>query len=230
MRTSLSYSLIAVFAAFNVVCDSIMGIPQYEGVWFSWIFVAAPITGILLGPSQGFLATLIGALAGHSIYFRGTHEFFFTLGAPIGAWVTGEVYRGRWKMPFFIYAVLLGGYFLTPVSWQLPIWGIWNVLLAFSILLVTAFLLQKRLLSWKSKKTFLLPISVLIGLEADVLFRVFLLIPCQTYRLLEINVETLIGIWTSAALITPIQVAIAIFASIVIIPPIEEWIPPLEIY
>ena len=88
LRESWVISLIAVFAAFNIVCDSLMGpLPDISGVWYSWIFIAEPISGIILGPFASFFSTFIGVMVGHSIYIRDSAEFRFTLGAPIGAMI-----------------------------------------------------------------------------------------------------------------------------------------------
>lgn len=134
-------ALVAVFAALNVVCDSFAGIPQFtEGVWYSWGFIIEPLNGIILGPFAGFLSTLIGVMIGHFIYFRGTPEFLFTIGAPIGAMISGLLFRGKWKVAFIYYTALFVAYFMTPVPWQLPIWGMWDTYCAYAALLIFPFL------------------------------------------------------------------------------------------
>ena len=141
MKKSSYVSLIAVFAALNVVCDAIV-IPQFSsGVWYGLVFPTVPITGIVLGPFAGFLSTLIGVLVGHTITPRGAEEFLFTLGAPIGAAVSGLLFRRGWKLVFVYYTVLLASYFVTPVAWQLPMWGMWDVYGAYLALLITVFLM-----------------------------------------------------------------------------------------
>ena len=205
--------MVAVFAALNVVCDSFMGIPQFaEGVWYSWIFVVEPLNGILLGPWAGFLSTLLGVIVGHFVYFRGVEEFLFTIGAPLGAMVSGLMLRdkGRWVLGY--YAVLLFAYFTTPVAWQLPLWGMWDTYCAFialSALTLTG--RGRRLLeSGSARRPWVLALYAFIGLEADVLFRIFLFIPCQTYRVLYgLPVEALQYIWYAGAVTTPVQVTIS---------------------
>lgn len=226
MKNSVFISLVAVFAALNVVCDSIMGMPQLQSqVWFSWIFIATPITGIVLGPYAGFLSTLVGVMAGHSIYFRGLEEFIFTIGAPVGVMMTGFLFRGNWKLPLTYYVVLFAAYFLTPVAWQLPLWGMWNVYLAFFSLLATILVMAKKDL-WNpdSKSLFYMaPLCTFIGLEADVLFRIFVLIPCQTYYVIYgWSADILASIWTLAAFITPIQVAMSMTVTLAVIPPLVK--------
>ncbi len=214
MKTSHFVSLIAIFAALNAVYDSITGISQFReyGVWWSWIFLTAPITGIVLGPSAGFLSTLIGVTVGHFVYFRGTPEFLFTLGAPVGAMVSGLLFKGRWKPVFAYYTVLFVAYFATPVTWQLPVWGPWNTYLAYGGLCAAA------LTSANGKKgkmegkrlPYYLGLYAFIGLEADILFRIFLLVPCHTYQFIYgWPVEDLQLAWTLGAVVTPIQVALS---------------------
>jgi hypothetical protein len=228
MRKSQFLAVVAVFAAINVVFDSLMGLPELSsGVWYSWIFIVEPINGIVLGPFAGFLSSLIGVMIGHSIYFRDVYEFLFTLGAPMGAMVAGFLYRGEWKMVLTYYTALLGFYFITPISWQLPIWGMWDVYLAYLILLVVA-VMMARTGSWNPKSKGLvhvIALSALIGLEADILFRIFILIPGQTYRLFYRNgAESLIPLWIEAAAITPIKVAISVLITTTIGPPLVKAI------
>lgn len=224
MKKSQFVSLVAVFASLNVVLDSLMGLPELSsGVWFSWIFIAEPITGIVLGPYAGFLSTLIGVMIGQCIYFRGPYEFLFTLGAPIGAMVSGFLFRKEWKKILAYFTALLMVYFITPMSWQLPLWGMWDTYLAYAALILAIVLITKPKL-WKLKSKGLIytvAMCVFIGLEADVLFRIFVFIPCQTYRLFyDYGVETLRSIWIAGAAETPIKVAISIVVTTIIGPPI----------
>jgi len=214
--------LIIIFASLNVVCDSLMGLPQLSsGVWYSWIFMIEPITGIILGTYAGFLSTLIGVMVGHFIYFRGVHEFLFTIGAPVGAMVSSLMFRGKWKPVFAYYTVFLITYFITPIAWQLPIWGMWNTYLAYLCLVVFTTLGRDVLKLESNKPSYALALSAFIGLEADILFRIFIFIPCQTYQLFYgFTVETLQYIWSTAAIITPIQVAMSVLMTTIIGPPV----------
>ena len=239
MRRSRLITLIAVFATLSVVCDSMVGLPQLiSGVWYGWIFLVEPITGIILGPHAGFLSTLIGVIVGHSIYLRGeapAYEYIFTLGAPFGAMFSGLIFRRRWKAAFAYYTLLLSAYFLTPLSWKLPLWGIWNVYLAFAVLCVLALMVTSKSIVETERpwsKPYFFAFSALIGLEADVLFRIFVLIPCQTYRLFyAFPPEVLQVIWTAGALVTPIQVGVAILLNSLISPilvrilSLKGWLP-----
>jgi len=227
LKKSSFVSLIAVFAAFNIVCDSLMGSPllPFSGVWYSWIFMAEAINGIILGPYAGFFSSLIGVMIGHSIYFRGSEEFLFTLGAPIGAMISGLIFRGRWKAASIYYLALLGAYFITPIAWQLPLWGMWDTYLAFGclIFLTVAARKWKGFEGTKSTGLRLLQIVALctfIGLEADVLFRIFILIPCQTYQIIAPDIAILQGWWAAGAVETSTKAALSTLITTMMAPPI----------
>ena len=199
-------AFISVFAALGVVCDSLVTPPFSAGVWYGWIFMLAPITGVVLGPWDGFVATLISVMAGHSIAFRDVYEYVFTLGAPVCSMVSGLVYRGGLKRVFAYYTAMLLAYFLTPVSWRLPPWGMWDCYVAYAVLAVATLLG-----GFEPGSKRLYALSAFLGLEADVLFRIFLFVPCQTYRLFYgLTPEALALTWaTLAPVITPIKVGLA---------------------
>jgi len=180
-----------------------------------------PLNGIVLGPLSGFTSTLIGVMIGHSIFLRGDiviYEYLFTLGVPIGALISGLFYQKRWRLILIYFGILLTAYFLTPVTSALPIWGIWDTLLAFTVLCVIN-ILPSSIRTGLWKQPFILPLVAFIGLEADILFRIFLFIPCQTYHLFYgLSAEVLEAIWVAAAFITPIQVAISIVVTAIVGP------------
>lgn len=222
IRRSQKIALISMFAALNAIFDSIALPPQLSsGVWYGWIFIIAPLNGIILGPLLGFTSTLIGVLIGHSIVLRGEvalYEYLFTLGVPLGAMVSGLLYQKKWRLIFAYFGILLTAYFFTPVTSTLPLWGIWDTILAFAVLFVIN-LLPNSIRTWLWKKPFTLPLMAFIGLEADILFRIFLFISCQTYQLFYgFSVEALEAIWVTAAFITPIQVVISIVVTAIVGP------------
>ncbi|MDI6905582.1 MAG: hypothetical protein QMD13_08910 [Candidatus Bathyarchaeia archaeon] len=226
-RESWFVSLIAVFAAFNIVCDSFLEQPlPFSGVWDSWIFIAEPINGIILGTYASFFSSFIGVMVGHSIIPRHSSEFLFTLGAPIGAMVSSLIFRGKWKIPLIYYLALLAAFFITPVSWQLPLWGMWNVYLAFGCLLVFVVVMKKWKGFWDTKSTgvrllYIVALCTFIGLEADVLFRIFILVPCQTYQIIYTwNVAILQEIWKVGAVETSTKAALSILVNTMVTPSI----------
>jgi len=227
LRESSFISLIAVFAAFNIVCDLLMGpLPGISSVWYSWIFIAEPISGIILGPFASFFSTFIGVMVGHSIYVRDSAEFLFTLGAPIGAMISALIFRGKWKIALVYYMALLGAFFATPVSWQLPFLGMWDVYLAFGCLLVSIVIMKKWKGFWNTKSVgvpllYIVALGTFIGLEADVLFRIFILVPCQTYKIIyALDVSTLQLWWAVGAVETSTKAALSTLVSVMVTPSI----------
>jgi hypothetical protein len=201
-------ALVAVFAALNVATDSLASLPEFpSGVWYSWNFLTVPLTAIVLGPLLGSAATFIGVMVGHYVYFIDAYEFLFTVGAPIGAAASALLFAGKWKPVLVYYTALFTAFLATPVAWQLPPWGMWDTYLAFALLVASVLLIRKGL--WKPEPRVLplvLVLSAFVGLEADVLFRVFLFVPCRTYSLFYgFDTATLQVIWSGAALITPIK-------------------------
>jgi hypothetical protein len=225
LRESSFVSLIAVFAAFNIVCDLLVNLPlPFSGVWDSWVFVAEPINGIMLGPYASFFSSFIGVMVGHSIIFRDFPEFLFTLGMPIGAMVSSLVFRGKWKTVLAYYSALLGAFFITPVSWQLPLWGMWDVYLAFICLLGVTVIMKKWEYLWNTKSVgvrllCVVALCTFIGLEADVLFRIFVLIPCQTYWIIYgWDAGILQSVWVVGAVETSIKAALSTLVGVMVTP------------
>lgn len=227
MKSSVLASTTAIFAALTTISDLILESPlPYSGVWLSWIFLMEPITGILLEPRACFLATLIGVMVGHSLRYRGIYEFAFTLGAPFGAAISSLTFRRRWKPAIMYYSALLAVYFVVPTSWSLPLYGMWDVYAGFGCLLTSAFIIGRKSEVWsaRSYKSFYVPaLCAFIGLEADVLFRIFLLVPCQTYRIFYgWSIEVLQGLWAAGAVETPIKAGLAALTSAILIPQIMK--------
>ncbi len=216
-------ALIALFAVMSVALDSMVTPGFSSGIWFGWVFVMSPITGMVLGPRDGFIATLISVMVGHSLVFReSVFEFIFTLGAPIGSAVSGMVFRGERRKILAYYVALLAAYFLTPVARSLPLWGMWDVYLAVLVLLALIFLEARGRSDLIRGPRTMAALSVLLGLEADVLFRIFVLIPCRGYSVFYgLTPEVLAMIWSvPAPLITPIKVAISASIATLLIPSI----------
>jgi thiamine transporter ThiT len=129
-------ALIAMFSVISIVLDSIITPGFSAGVWFGWIFIMSPVNGLLLGPIDGFITTLLSVMIGHTVVFReSVYEYIFSLGAPIASLITGLIYRQRKSLVTLYFIILLGAYFLSPISRDLPIWGMWDVYLTFFILL-----------------------------------------------------------------------------------------------
>jgi hypothetical protein len=208
---SRTVAFVAIFAAMTAVLDIIPAFGFTSGVWDSWAFLLSPIVGILLGPYLGALSVGLGSFLGHTIYYRDPTEFLFMLGLSMGAAVAGFVYQRRWKPVFGIYTAMLLGYFIYPVTWGLPLWGIWDILVGYVILLIYSVATTRGIWSNTSERytLLLLLFCTVIALETDILFRVFVLVPGQVHWLLGMTPEILYGIWLIAGIITPIKVVLA---------------------
>jgi hypothetical protein len=218
MTQNIAY--VSIFTALGAVLDVIPIIPGfYSGIWDSWLFLLSPVIGILLGPYYGAISVGTGSLIGHVIYFRDPFELVFMWGAPLGAAIAGFIYEKKWQPVLGIYGLLLGIYLIYPVTWMLPLWGIWDILVGFGLILVFIFLVRME----KSERiriglqTLTIAFAAVIGLEADILFRVFVLVPGQAYWFFYgFTVADLQYIWLSAGFITPIKVLLSAIATIMI--------------
>ncbi len=213
---SKTVSTIAVSTALVVVLDSTPIIPGfYSGVWDSWLFLLSPLIGIVLGPVLGAVSVGFGGFLGHLIYFRDPYELVFMLGAPLGTLMAGLVYQERWKPVLTIYSLLLLGYSLSPVAWALPLWGIWDILLGYCFVILFTIITTSKIndhmsISKERKTLFALIFAIVIGLESDILLRVFIFVPCMTFSLFYgLTIEQLQLIWMGAGFITPLKVMLA---------------------
>jgi hypothetical protein len=205
-------ALLAIFTAMAAVLDTLPMIPGfYSGVWDSWVFILSPLLGILLGPFMGAASVLMGSLIGHALNFRDIFELVFLSGAAVGCTMAGLVFQQRWKPVLGAYTALLMSYLLYPVSWALPLWGIWDVLLGYGVVVVFSLAVTQGALPNETNRrtTTLLVLCSLIGLESDILFRIVLLVPGQTYWLFYgLEPSQLQLLWLAGAIVTPIKVAL----------------------
>ncbi|MGY5859461.1 MAG: hypothetical protein RTU63_08825 [Candidatus Thorarchaeota archaeon] len=217
---SRSITFTAIFAALIAILDAIPIIPGfYSGIWDSWGFMLSPLVGIVLGPVYGAISVGLGGFVGHMIYFRDPLEMIFMLGAPVGAGIAGLVFQQKWKSTIAIYSVLLLGYFITPVTWVLSLWGIWDVLVVFILVLgITVFsIFNKSKTEILNSTSLKLVLATVIGLELDILVRIFILIPGQFWWFFYgIPVGELQLMWLAAGFITPVKVIIAAIATVAI--------------
>jgi hypothetical protein len=224
--------MVAVLAALNVVTDSFAAPPEVpSGVWLSWNFLVTPLTGIILGATFGFAATSVGVLIGHFIHFIDVYEFFFTIGAPIGVAVTALIYENRWKPVLAYYILLFAAYWTTPVAWQLQSWAMWDTYLAFALLMSMMVFGDRFLKNSSPNVSLRLALAAFIGLEADVLFRIFLLVPGGTYQYFYgWDIDTLRTVWVSGAIETPLKAALSTSATAIIGKPVVDLIKTRLVY
>ena len=209
----------AIFAAMTTVLDIIPAFGFTSGVWDSWAFLLSPIVGILLGPYLGAISVGFGSFLGHAIIPRDSIEFLFMIGLSFGAAVAGFVYQRRWKPVFGIYTAMLFGYFIYPVSWGLPLWGIWDILVAYGFILVYSIMTSRGVWSNTSEryKLLILVFCCVIALETDILFRVFVLVPGQMWWFYyAMTPADLALLWIGAGFITPIKVVMATIVVVIL--------------
>ena len=213
-NSSKTVAYLSIFTALGAVLDMIPTIPFfYGGVWDSWLFVLSPLFGIILGPYLGALSVGMSSIIGHMVYVRDPIELLFMWGGALCAAAAGWIYQKKWKPIIGIYSILLAGYFIYPVSWSLPLIGIWDILVGYIVTIIFGYLaFTGELDSTRSDSaTFLF--AAVIGLELDILLRVFILVPGQVWPLL-FTLETLQIIWLTAGIITPLKVVIATIATL----------------
>ncbi|MFW9975332.1 MAG: hypothetical protein ACFFDQ_08715 [Candidatus Thorarchaeota archaeon] len=216
VNPSREVALVAIFAALTAVLDVIPAFGFTSGVWDSWAFLLSPIVGILLGPYLGAYSVGIGSLIGHTIYYREPTELLFMLGLSMGAAVAGFVYQCRWKPVLGIYTAMLLGYFIYPVTWALPLWGIWDILVGYVVVLLYSVAMIRNTWGNPSERhnLLLLIFCTVIALETDILFRVFVLVPGQVHWLFGWTPDILYDIWVIAGFITPIKVILAVIVTV----------------
>ena len=76
-----------------------------------------------------------------------------------------------------------------------------------------------------------LALASLAGLEADILFRIFILIPCRGYSIFYgLTPEVLVAIWAiPAPLITPLKVTISTIFTVILVPKLVKQVENLEL-
>lgn len=218
-NSSRIVAFVAVFAALTAVLDIIPAFGFSSGVWDSWAFLLSPIIGILLGPYLGAVSVGLGSFLGHAIIPRDTIEFLFMIGLSVGAAVGGFVYQQKWEPVVGIYSVMLLGYFIYPISWELPWWGIWDILVGYGVVVIYFIVTIRGYWSNTGEryKLMMLIFCCVIALESDILFRVFVLVPGQMWWFYyAMTSADLALLWIGAAFITPIKVVMAVFVIVTI--------------
>jgi len=170
MQKTQKTALAATFAALHVI----LFLP--EGPWRSFVIYLMPIEGIILGPTIGFTAALLGSTIAR-IVKPSIFWMFGIVAEPVGVATAGFLAKGHWKEPMLIYSVMLTAYFAHPYGRILPLWTILDVLTALILIYpaskVGRWLWEKP--SWRLPAT-LLAIAF-VSIAADSMTRVFLLVP-----------------------------------------------------
>ena len=209
VRSSLLAALVALFGALHAV---LVAIP---GIWRSWMIVILPIEGVLLGPRAGALAALMGCLVGRLIRPRPGFYVVFGLAEPVGALAAGLAFRGRWKELLALYGLMLAAYFAHPLGRELPAWCLWDIYIALALVPIAPRFTRRALEERDSPRalTPALALAAFIGVEADVLTRIFILIPVGLYALMGLTVPLLQAAWVAGAFETPLESLVSVLVA-----------------
>lgn len=207
--------LIAITSLFGGIHAILVAIP---GVWRSFMILIMPLEGIILGPTAGFTAALIGAIIGRVLRPRPGLLPIFGFGEAIGALTTGLMFKGAWKHVLTLYLAMLSIYFIHPLGSVLPAWALWDVYIALALTLITPHFTKKVLKEGVDPRRLMLCLALtsFIGVEADVLTRIFLFIPMGLYKMMGIPEEALPLIWIAGAVETPIESLISVIATVTV--------------
>jgi len=176
---------------------------------------------------MGFLSGSIGCVLGRII--RPREEGFllgvaFGMGEPIAALVAGLLFRRKWTFVALAYAIMLGTFIADPLTWsaRIPLWSLWDTFLAMSLILPTHLAVRSALEQRGNAKR-LGPaacMTAFVSTEADMLFRIFLLVPLRFYALYPIPIEALPAVFLVGAFVTPIEALLSMTVSVILAVPV----------
>ncbi|MEM2744033.1 MAG: hypothetical protein QXX97_02935 [Nitrososphaerota archaeon] len=225
MRKSRFLTLISLFSALHAIFV-LIPLP-----FRSFMVIIQPLEGIILGVYGGFFSALLGSIVGRVIRpMEGLLPIFGITAEPIGALTAALFFRKKWKYVFLIYVILLTGYFIHPLGRILPAWCLWDIYIAFILTFISPLFLKNfREITNSKKLVFLLALTSFIGIEADALVRIFILIPVGFYSLMGIPEEALTPIWIAGAIQTPLEAILSIIATVILGVPLIKFLKEVKI-
>jgi hypothetical protein len=224
MRRTVQIALISVFGALHAVLFL-----TSVGLWRNWAIYLAPVEGIILGPSAGFFAALLGSSIARAIRFDPLWMFGI-FAEPVSVLSAGLLSRGRWKPVLAIFGVMLAAYFIAPVGRQLPLWTILDILAAL-FLIYPAARLSKSLSSVKAKTLLIMILLVsFVCTTTDSLSRIFLLVPGGLYPLFFSNYGSLELNFVGAAVSSYIEDGLVVLVSALVGVPLVLAASRLQIF
>ena len=116
--TTKQIAMIAIFSAVYTVLRLLQTIPMIgvEGGRFSASDVVAPIYGITLGPYLGGASVILGSFLAIAMGRPVTFLFLDFLPALVNAVALGFLVRRKWLPVVILYAALLVGFFVNPLT------------------------------------------------------------------------------------------------------------------
>lgn len=210
MQKTQKVALTAVFAALHAVLYFIS-----FGLWRNWGIYLEPIEGIILGPSMGFTAALIGSFVARMIK-PDAFWMFGIIAEPISVLAAGFLAQSKWKPVLGLYLATLLAYFIHPFGQSLPLWTIIDVLAALALIYPAA-KIGGTLYSVDFKR---LPIKLalisFVCIATDSLMRIFLLIPCGLHALFFETFGQLYDVFVGAAVYSYIEDLIVVVVSLLV--------------
>lgn len=174
------------------------------------------LEGIILGPSAGFFAALLGSSIGRWIRPDPLFWMFGIVAEPVSVLAAGLLSRAKWKPVLLGYAAMLLAYFATPYGRGLPVWTVLDVLLALVLIYPTA-RLSKYLFKTEARQ---LPIALafvsFVCVATDSMVRIFLLIPCGLYSLFFNSFGALFTVFVGAAVDSYIEDFLVVIVSLIV--------------
>jgi len=219
--------LVALFASLHGLSSAVPGIWGPSEVARSFVIFVESLEGMILGPRMGFLSGSIGCVLGRII--RPREEGFllgiaFGMGEPIAALVAGLFFRRKWPLAALAYAVMLGAFIADPMTWiaRIPLWSLWDTFLAMFLILPTHIAVRSALEHRGNAKRLgpAVCMTAFVSTEADMLFRIFLLVPLRFYALYPIPVEALPAIFLLGSFVTPIEALLSMAVSVILAVPV----------
>jgi hypothetical protein len=231
MRRSQEIALISLFGALHTVLSFV------PGIWRSLMILILPLEGIILGPTRGFMAGFIGFGAGWTLRPR-DEPIFFGIAEPVGALCAGLMVRRKWRHVALIYALMLIAFFLHPVTPSLPLWTLWDIYAALICVSIFGALTYGKRLSVKidgnvhrmAKLSLILALIAFISIEADVLTRIFILIPLNGYEIWGVPAEFLPIAFVEGAFQTPLEAVLSVLATVVVGVPLLDRLSKMGLF
>jgi len=187
-------AIIALFAAIHGSLAAVPGIWGPSEVARSFVIFVEPLEGILLGPAAGFASASIGCVLGRIM--RPREEGFvlgvaFGMGEAVAAIMAGLMFKKKWPLVLVIYSAMLAAFLADPLTWStpLPLWTIWDTFLALFAIFPAHLAVRRALADRKGAERLCAAVALttFVSTEADMLFRIFLLIPLKFYTLYPLS-------------------------------------------
>ena len=133
------YAVLTVWAALSAAAMLLPGIPTLgTGSTMSLTYPLSPIAGILFGPYQGALCTMIGSIIGSILSPANANLGIWTfLTQTITALGAGYVSRGKWQVPVIVMIPFLVWEYTTRCI-QVVWWHGWIFVMAVILSVVIA--------------------------------------------------------------------------------------------